>query len=198
MLLRKCSWISMYNMLKSSVLKFKLMLPILVVNLSLSNFIKLAIICLRSQIWRHLFLFSMYEYEINLLLLVHLYSGFIKDRALLPYIYFCSSLIWRAGLVKPFANKGIKFICANHNYWFIIDESVLVAAADVFLWKDKKVTGGVLGLATAIWVLFELLEYHLLTLVCHILILGLAIIFLWSNASTFINKYGSLLLIIPD
>ncbi|XP_047970882.1 reticulon-like protein B1 [Salvia hispanica] len=60
--------------------------------------------------------------------------------------------------------------------------------ADIFLWRDKKVTGGVLGLATAIWVLFELLEYHLLTLVCHILILGLAVVFLWSNASTFINK----------
>ncbi|KAL2249037.1 reticulon-like protein B2 [Sesamum indicum] len=60
--------------------------------------------------------------------------------------------------------------------------------ADIFLWRDKKITAGVLGVATAIWVLFELLEYHLLTLVCHILILALALIFLWSNASTFINK----------
>ncbi|PIN21672.1 Reticulon [Handroanthus impetiginosus] len=60
--------------------------------------------------------------------------------------------------------------------------------ADIFLWRDKKISAGVLGVATAIWVLFELLEYHLLTLVCHILILGLAILFLWSNASTFINK----------
>ncbi|GFP91338.1 reticulon-like protein b2 [Phtheirospermum japonicum] len=63
-----------------------------------------------------------------------------------------------------------------------------LAAADIFLWRDKKVSAGVLGVATANWVLFELLEYHLLTLVCHILILGLAIIFLWSNASAFINK----------
>ncbi|KAL3524346.1 hypothetical protein ACH5RR_017180 [Cinchona calisaya] len=60
--------------------------------------------------------------------------------------------------------------------------------ADVFLWRDKKVSAGVLGVATAIWVLFELLEYHLLTLVCHIVILALAVLFLWSNASTFINK----------
>ncbi|KAL8544148.1 hypothetical protein ACS0TY_004615 [Phlomoides rotata] len=60
--------------------------------------------------------------------------------------------------------------------------------ADIFLWKDKKITAGVLGFATAIWVLFELLQYHLLSLVCHVLILGLAIVFLWSNASTFINK----------
>ncbi|CAI9775764.1 unnamed protein product [Fraxinus pennsylvanica] len=60
--------------------------------------------------------------------------------------------------------------------------------ADVFLWRDKKVSAGVLGGATAIWVLFDVLENNLLTLVCHTLILALAILFLWSNASTFINK----------
>ncbi|XP_008796064.1 reticulon-like protein B2 [Phoenix dactylifera] len=60
--------------------------------------------------------------------------------------------------------------------------------ADVFLWRNKKISAGVIGGATAVWVLFELLEYHLLSLVCHCLILSLAILFLWSNASTFINK----------
>ncbi|TXG50590.1 hypothetical protein EZV62_023114 [Acer yangbiense] len=60
--------------------------------------------------------------------------------------------------------------------------------ADVFLWRNKKISGGVLGGATAAWVLFELLQYHLLTLVCHCLIAALAVLFLWSNATTFINK----------
>ncbi|GLT84621.1 hypothetical protein SLE2022_028420 [Rubroshorea leprosula] len=60
--------------------------------------------------------------------------------------------------------------------------------ADVFLWRNKKISAGVLGAATVVWVLFELIEYHLLTLVCHILILALALMFLWSNAHTFINK----------
>ncbi|KAI8569686.1 hypothetical protein RHMOL_Rhmol02G0296600 [Rhododendron molle] len=60
--------------------------------------------------------------------------------------------------------------------------------ADVFLWRDKKISGGLLVGVTAIWVLFELFEYHLLTLVCHGLILALAILFLWSNASSFIKK----------
>ncbi|XP_047340887.1 reticulon-like protein B1 [Impatiens glandulifera] len=60
--------------------------------------------------------------------------------------------------------------------------------ADVFLWRNKKISAGALGVATSIWVLFELLEYHLLTLICHGLIVALAGIFLWSNASTFINK----------
>jgi len=62
------------------------------------------------------------------------------------------------------------------------------AAADVLLWRNKKISASVLATGTAIWVLFELLEYHLLTLVCHILIFTLAILFLWANASTFINK----------
>ncbi|KAL9268164.1 Reticulon-like protein [Drosera capensis] len=60
--------------------------------------------------------------------------------------------------------------------------------ADVLLWRDKKISAGGVGVATAIWVLFELLEYHLLTLVCHILMVALAILFLWSNATSFINK----------
>ncbi|GAB2265138.1 Reticulon-like protein [Dionaea muscipula] len=60
--------------------------------------------------------------------------------------------------------------------------------ADILLWRKKKISAIALGVATAIWVLFELLEYHLLTLVCHILIFSLAILFLWSNATTLINK----------
>ncbi|XAR55104.1 hypothetical protein NMG60_11030497 [Bertholletia excelsa] len=60
--------------------------------------------------------------------------------------------------------------------------------ADMLLWRNKKISAGILGGVTAIWVLFELLDYHLLTLVCHALILALAILFLWSNASHFIHK----------
>ncbi|CAA2934981.1 reticulon B5 [Olea europaea subsp. europaea] len=60
--------------------------------------------------------------------------------------------------------------------------------ADIFLWRNKKISAAVLGGATAAWVLFELLDYHLLTLVCHILILALAVLFLWSSVTTFIHK----------
>ncbi|KAJ6687625.1 RETICULON-LIKE PROTEIN B7 [Salix koriyanagi] len=35
---------------------------------------------------------------------------------------------------------------------------------------------------------FELLEYHLITLFCHLSIFSLAVLFLWSNASNFLNK----------
>ncbi|KAJ0962940.1 hypothetical protein J5N97_028062 [Dioscorea zingiberensis] len=60
--------------------------------------------------------------------------------------------------------------------------------ADIFLWRNKKASAVVLGGATAIWILFELMEYHLLTLVCHGLIISLVILFLYSNATTFIHK----------
>ncbi|KAJ8479707.1 hypothetical protein OPV22_023434 [Ensete ventricosum] len=60
--------------------------------------------------------------------------------------------------------------------------------ADVMLWRDKKISAGALSAATAIWVLFELVGYHLLTFVCHGLILSVVILFLWSKACTFINK----------
>ncbi|CAL9084384.1 unnamed protein product [Musa textilis] len=60
--------------------------------------------------------------------------------------------------------------------------------ADVFLWRNKKVSASTFGAVTAIWVFFELMEYHLITLVCHGLVFSLAIIFLWSNATTFISK----------
>lgn len=63
-----------------------------------------------------------------------------------------------------------------------------VAAADVFLWRNKKISAGVLGGATVVYVLFELVQYHLLTLICHILIGALALMFLWSNAHTIFHK----------
>ncbi|VVB09522.1 unnamed protein product [Arabis nemorensis] len=60
--------------------------------------------------------------------------------------------------------------------------------ADIFLWRNKKVSGGVFGAVTACWIVFELIEYHFLTFLCHLFILALAALFLWSNACTFIHK----------
>ncbi|XP_023000269.1 reticulon-like protein B1 [Cucurbita maxima] len=60
--------------------------------------------------------------------------------------------------------------------------------ADVLLWKNKKISAGVLCGATVIWAFFEVLEYHLLPLICYALILVVALLFLWSNAHIFIYK----------
>ncbi|KAF9594088.1 hypothetical protein IFM89_027379, partial [Coptis chinensis] len=61
-------------------------------------------------------------------------------------------------------------------------------SADILLWRDKQIAAGILVGVTVIWLLFEWLGYHLLTFVCHSLILSLAVLFLWSNLSSFVNK----------
>ncbi|KAL5712898.1 Reticulon-like protein [Ranunculus cassubicifolius] len=61
----------------------------------------------------------------------------------------------------------------------------LVASSDAFLRINKS--PGVVSAATAAWVLFQLLQYHRLTLVSDALMLSLALLLLWSNASKFIK-----------
>lgn len=61
-------------------------------------------------------------------------------------------------------------------------------AADILLWRNKKKTIGMLGFSTLIWALFELIEYHFLSLICHVLILVLGVHFLWSNTLNLIYR----------
>ncbi|CAN6571289.1 unnamed protein product [Malus baccata var. baccata] len=61
-------------------------------------------------------------------------------------------------------------------------------SADVLLWRNKKISASVLTAATIVWVLFEWLNYHFLTLVGFALILGMLAQFLWSNFSGIINS----------
>ncbi|CAA3008779.1 reticulon B8 [Olea europaea subsp. europaea] len=60
--------------------------------------------------------------------------------------------------------------------------------ADVLLWRNKKISAGVLGAATVIWVLFEWLDYHFLTLVCFALVIGMLVQFI---ASGILNRSPS-------
>lgn len=64
----------------------------------------------------------------------------------------------------------------------------IFVAADVLLWRNKKISASVLTGATIIWVLFEWLNYHFLTLVCFALVLGMLAQFIWTNASGFLNR----------
>ncbi|KAL2470844.1 Reticulon-like protein B5 [Abeliophyllum distichum] len=60
--------------------------------------------------------------------------------------------------------------------------------ADVVLWRNKQMSGALLAGATVIWLLFEWIGYHLITFLCHSIILSLATLFLWSNLSYSINR----------
>ncbi|GMG98885.1 hypothetical protein Nepgr_000725 [Nepenthes gracilis] len=63
--------------------------------------------------------------------------------------------------------------------------------ADVLLWRNKKISAGVLATATSIWVLFEWLDFHFLSIVCFAIALGMVVQFVWSNASGFLNRSPS-------
>ncbi|PKU61714.1 Reticulon-like protein B8 [Dendrobium catenatum] len=64
-------------------------------------------------------------------------------------------------------------------------------SADVFLWRNKKISSSVLVGATLVWVFFEWLDYHFLTLVCFALVIGMVVQFVWANASGIINRSSS-------
>ncbi|CAK7346630.1 unnamed protein product [Dovyalis caffra] len=73
-------------------------------------------------------------------------------------------------------------------------------SADVLLWRNKKISAGVLAGATAIWVLFEWLNYHFLSLACFAVVLGMLAQFVWTNAAGLMNRSPSQVprLVIPD
>ncbi|KAL8138017.1 hypothetical protein V2J09_004018 [Rumex salicifolius] len=59
------------------------------------------------------------------------------------------------------------------------------------LWRNKKISSSVLGGATVVWILFEWLNYHLLTISCLLVFLGMLVQFGWSNASGFLSRSQS-------
>lgn len=60
--------------------------------------------------------------------------------------------------------------------------------ADVLLWKDKKKSAVSLSMATLMWVLLECMEYHVLTLICHFLMLSMIGVFFWTNGAGFVKR----------
>ena len=83
------------------------------------------------------------------------------------------------------------YLCSMNRYCFgspLLTFTMNNAAADVLLWRNKKISAGVLTGATAIWVLFEWLNYHFLSLICFVLALGMLAQFIWINASGLINR----------
>ncbi|XP_058088698.1 reticulon-like protein B9 [Magnolia sinica] len=61
-------------------------------------------------------------------------------------------------------------------------------AADVILWRDKNLSATVLAGTTMIWFLFEIVGCHFVTLVCHVCIIVMIVIFLWSKGATHFNR----------
>eukprot|EP01018_Ginkgo_biloba_P000768 Gb_40791 [translate_table: standard] len=81
------------------------------------------------------------------------------------------------------------FMIASYSVCMLLFEDwPFTIAADVVLWKRRSISIGVLIAATAVWLLFERSGYTLLSLVSNVLLLLIAILFLWANAAALLNR----------
>ncbi|XP_042500295.1 reticulon-like protein B9 [Macadamia integrifolia] len=60
--------------------------------------------------------------------------------------------------------------------------------AEVLLWRKKNISAAFLIGFTLVWFLFEIVEYHFLTLLCHIFITAMLILFIWSNGAPLFDR----------
>lgn len=63
-----------------------------------------------------------------------------------------------------------------------------LSAADIILWKRRRVTVGVIFVATMAWLLFEKSELSFLTICCDVLLILIAVQFLRVKISGLLNK----------
>ncbi|KAF8378668.1 hypothetical protein HHK36_030017 [Tetracentron sinense] len=59
--------------------------------------------------------------------------------------------------------------------------------ADLLLWKNKNLSAAILIGFSVVWFLFEVVEYNFLTLLCHISIITMLVIFVWTNCAAFFD-----------
>ncbi|CAL9201121.1 unnamed protein product [Musa hybrid cultivar] len=59
--------------------------------------------------------------------------------------------------------------------------------AGIVLWRDKRLSAAILVAVTVVWLLFEVMEYNLLPLLCHISIAAMLLVFIWSNGAALLD-----------
>ncbi|XP_064950700.1 reticulon-like protein B9 [Musa acuminata AAA Group] len=59
--------------------------------------------------------------------------------------------------------------------------------AAIVLWRDKRLSAAILIAVTVVWLLFEVMEYNLLPLLCHISIAAMLLVFIWSNGAALLD-----------
>ncbi|KAK1320914.1 Reticulon-like protein B1 [Acorus calamus] len=60
--------------------------------------------------------------------------------------------------------------------------------ADVILWRNVHLSAGILAAVTVLWFLFEVVEYHFVTLLCHALITIMLVTFILYNGAALIDR----------
>ncbi|PIN02218.1 Reticulon [Handroanthus impetiginosus] len=61
-------------------------------------------------------------------------------------------------------------------------------AADILLWRNKKLSAAILIGATVIWFLFEVVEYNFITLLCHVSMAMMLVLFSWSTGAGLMDR----------
>ncbi|CAA6661306.1 unnamed protein product [Spirodela intermedia] len=59
--------------------------------------------------------------------------------------------------------------------------------ADVVLWRNKRLSGAILVGVTVVWLLFEVVEYNLLSLLSHLSIAAMLVVFIWCNGAALVG-----------
>ncbi|XP_073049069.1 reticulon-like protein B14 [Primulina eburnea] len=59
---------------------------------------------------------------------------------------------------------------------------------DILLWRNKNLSAAILMGFTAIWFLFEVLEYNFVTLLCYISMILMILVFIWSSGAGLVHK----------
>ncbi|XP_059309746.1 reticulon-like protein B9 [Lycium ferocissimum] len=59
--------------------------------------------------------------------------------------------------------------------------------ADILLWRDRTISAAILIGFTMIWFLFEVVEYNFVSLLCHISMILMLILFIWSTGAGLID-----------
>jgi hypothetical protein len=67
----------------------------------------------------------------------------------------------------------------------------LFAVADVLLWRNRNLSAGILAGAALTWFLFDVAEYNAVTLLCHAVLLGMLLLFLWNVAAPLVDRSRS-------
>ncbi|KAL0444764.1 UNVERIFIED_CONTAM: Reticulon-like protein B8, partial [Sesamum latifolium] len=64
-------------------------------------------------------------------------------------------------------------------------------SADVLLWRNKKMSASFLSGATSVWLIFEWLNYHFISILCFVLVLVMVAQFFWKIFSGVLNRSPS-------
>ncbi|WOL03820.1 reticulon-like protein B9 [Canna indica] len=60
--------------------------------------------------------------------------------------------------------------------------------ANIILWRDKRLSSSILISVSLVWLLFEVMEYNFVSLLCHISILVMLLVFIWSNGAELLKQ----------